>query len=260
MQKKKRLQISNKIKLSNTVRMTIVLFAVAIIAFNSGKLLMTLISKTETVTESKEVYNYTNKFSENTHINLKENNYVQESEIIEGQTYLSDLISTIDFKMNYEYTDSQPTDIEYSYKIETTIKAVFDNTKGSYDVLNKTELVKEQEKTKANSKNLKINETINIDYAKYHQIVKNFKQDMGLSLDSYLYVKLTVNTKARIGSQDVENEYVSNYGITLGDKVAIVEDNSKPETTSSVTDETKTKRMVNINTKTVLVRLLLFHS
>lgn len=254
--KKKRLQISNKIKLSNTVRMTIVLFAVAIIAFNSGKLLMNFMSKTEVVTESKEVYKYSNNFSEETHINLKENNYVQEDEILDGQTYLSDLISTIDFKMNYEYKDSQPTDLEYSYKVETTIKSIFSNTKGSYDVLNKTEVIKEQEETKGNSKNLKINETINIDYAKYHQIVKNFKQDMGINLDSYLYVKLIVNTKTKIGSQVVENEYTSNYGITLGDKVAVVEENSIPETTDSVTDETKTKRFTNLSFKTVLIRIV----
>ena len=254
--KKKRLQISNKIKLSSTVRMTLVLFAVVLFAFNSGRLIMNLSSKTEEISEKKELYSYKNKFSEDFHINIKDNEYVKEDEILEGQTYISDLVSTIDFNMNYQYKDSKPTDIEYSYKIETIIKAEYSNAQGAYDVLNKKEVIKEENKLKGNSKNLKIEENVTIDYAKYHQTIKSFRQEMALNLDAFLYVRLTVNTKAKVDKQNVENNYVSDFKISLGDKIALVEDNSKPETSDSIVDETTSNRLAKVNVKAIIINTI----
>ena len=46
---------------------------------------------------------------------------------------------------------------------------------------------------------------------------------MGMTIDAYLYIKLTVNTTATINNQEVENQYISNFSITVGDKVAVVD-------------------------------------
>ena len=253
MQRKRRLQISNRIKLSNTLRMALVLLSVAIIAIGSGRLITSLFTKNDVTTQNKVLYKYNNSFKEETNVNLKDNAFVLKSEIEEGQTYLSDLISNIDFNMDYNYTDSEATDITYNYKIEATIKSVYSNNKGSYDVLNKTEILKEENNKKANSKDLNIKENINVDYAKYHQIIKDFKQQMGISVDSYLYVKLIVNTKAKVGTQDVENEYTSNYSITLGDKIALIEDNSEAENTKSIEENITDIQKLKINIKSVII-------
>ena len=257
MQRKKRLQISNKIKLSNTVRITLMFFSVAIIAMGSCRLIKSLFARNYTTTQNKEIYKYNNEFKEDTTINLKDNEFVLESEIEKGQTYLSDLISSIDFNMDYKYTDSEPTDITYNYKIEATIKSVYSNSKGTYDVLNKTDVLKTEENKKANSKNLNIKEKINVDYAKYHQIIKDFKQEMGIAVDSFLYVKLIVNTKAKIGEQEVENEYSSEYSITLGDKIALIEDNSAAENSNSITEKITNKHNSSISSKTVIVNIFI---
>ena len=255
MQRKRRLQISNRIKLSNTVRMTLVLLSVVIIAIGSGRLIKSLFTKNDVTTQKKVVYKYNNNFNEDTNVNLKDNSFILESEITEGQTYLSDLISSIDFNMNYNYTDSEPKDITYNYKIEATIKSVYSSNNGSYDVLNKTEVLKEEDNKKANSKDLSIKENINVDYAKYHQIIKDFKQQMGISVDSYLYVKLIVNTKAKVGEQEVENEYSSNYSITLGDKIAIIEDNSEAENSKSIEENKTTIQKLSVNIKAVVINV-----
>ena len=254
MQKKKnRIKISNKIKLSNTVRMTVVLLSIIILAIGSGNLIKSIFTKTDATTQNEVVYKYSNKFSEDANVNLKDNAFILESEIEEGQTYLSDLISTIDLDMKYQYTGSKPTDVTYSYRIEAIMKSVYSNSKSSYDVLNKTEVLKEEKDKTASSENLLIDEKINIDYAKYHQTIKEFKQEMGINVDSYLYIKLIVDTKTNIDSQEVENEYVSNYSITLGDKIALIEDKSEEENTKSINAEKTVIQKPHINIRGIIV-------
>ena len=46
---------------------------------------------------------------------------------------------------------------------------------------------------------MSIHEKVNIDYAKYHALIKGFKQTMGITADSILLVRLTVNTKSTVG-------------------------------------------------------------
>ena len=138
MQKKRKQQINNKIKISSTFRTMLILFAVAIFAFSSGNIVNSLTARTQTITERKELYKYTNKFTSDSKINLKENKYVKDSEIAKNQTYLSDLISNIDMHMKYQYSDSKDAKITYNYKIEAIVKAEYSSNSTNYDVLNKT--------------------------------------------------------------------------------------------------------------------------
>lgn len=237
MQKTRKMKISKKIKLSNTVRISLIIFSLVIFALGFENLIQILMNKPTTIKESKEIYRYTEEFSQNTQVNLKENAFVKDRDSFEGQSYLSDLISNIDLNLRYQYTDSKPTKVTYNYKIEAITKSTYSNTKNDYDILNKTELLTESKEETVNSADFSINENVRIDYAKYHQEIKNFKQQMGINADSYLYIKFTINTKAMIESKEVENEYTSDYRISLGDKIAVIEAKDKDERTNSVTSD-----------------------
>lgn len=253
MQKRKRLQISNRIKISNTLRTTLIFISIIVFAIGSGNLIKEVLSNNRLITESKEIYNYTNKFSEKADINLISNEYVQPDEMIDGQTYLSDLISTIDLNMSYKYADSRPTDVTYKYKIETTIKATYSNARSTYDILNKTETIKEENEKTVSSKDLAINEKIAVNYSKYHQTIKKFKQEMGINSEAYLLIKMIVETKANVDSQEVNNKYESYYKITLGDKVAIVDEKSSDEISKSVFADSKVKQKRDVNYTTIVI-------
>ncbi len=257
MQKKSGKQINNRIKISNTLRKCLIILSIVVFAFGSGNLIKSLLSEKETMTESKELYKYTNKFSEDANINLKNNQFVSKEDIADGQTYLSDLISTIDLDMEYKYLDSDSKDITYNYKIEATMKSVYNNNKSNYDVLNKTEILKEQEDKTVSSKDLQINEKITVDYEKYHEIIKKFKHEMGISVESYLDIKLIVNTKTKVGIQTVENQYVSDYNITLGDKIALIEDKSEKEKSASIRNESESIKEVYIDVKGAIINTII---
>lgn len=256
MQKKRRFQVSNKIKLSKAVRTTIMFLAILMIlcAFLG---LISAVSKNVGITkEKKEVYQYTNRLTSSGKINLKSNQYVKEDEIAEGQVYLSDLISNINMNFNYNYVDSKKVDVTYNYKIEAIIKATYSNIK-SYDVLNKVEVIKEVADTKILSSNLAIKEAFNINYEKYHKLIKDFKQTMGMNVDSNLIVRLTVNTKAKVNSNDIDNKYVSEYKISLGDKVALIDNNANNDKDTHVTyEEIETEEAKPVRYDTIIISVV----
>lgn len=257
MPRRNKTQISKKIKLSNAVRIFLIIISIVIFSIGSGNLIRSLITKEEIYTESKEKYNYTNRFTSNSKINLKDNDYIKESDITDTQTYLSDLISSIDMDMNYLYSDSKTVQVTYNYKIEALVKASYTSNNQTYDVLNKSELLKQSEDKTTSSNNLSIVEKINVDYSKYHEMIKEFKQSMGISANSYLYIKLTVNTKTNIDGEEIVNQYVSDYNITLGDKVALISENSNDEVSQSVKYEEHTKSVLETNYLSVILSLVI---
>ena len=249
--------VGNKVKLSNHVRLTLILLSIIIIAIGSGNLLKSCTNKTDVTIEGKELYKYDNAFNSKSKINLKSNSYVQEDEMTDDQTYLSDLISSIDMDINYNYKASIPSQIMYSYKIEAVMKATYTNTKSTYDVLNKVDVIKEENATTETTNDFSINEKVSIDYEKYHQTMKEFKQQMGITADSQLYIRFTINTKTNVNSKDVDNEYVSNYKISLGDKVALIEEPKDDTTTKSIkTDEQKIQK-TNVDIKDLIFNVVL---
>ena len=258
MQKKKRFQVSNKIKLSKAVRTSLIFIAIFMILIAFLGLISAVSVNTGIIKEKKEVYQYTNRLTSNAKINLKSNQYVKESEISDGQVYLSDLISNIDYSLNYNYLDSKKVDVNYSYKVEAIVKASYTNTRSTYDVLNKVEVLKEEKDLKANSSSLAIKENFNINYEKYHKLIKEFKQTMGMNVDSDLIIRLTVNTNAKINSNEVVNQYVQNYKISLGDKVAIIDDtNAKDDKdTHSTFEEVQLENNQEIKYENIVISVV----
>ena len=253
MARRRQMQISNIIKISSAVRTILVLFAIAIFAVGSGNLIKALTIKKDVLFEDKEVYKYTNKMQTSNLINLKDNEYVKEDEITDEQTYLADLISDIDIGLDYNYVGTKATNMKYNYKIEAVVSATYKSNNKEYDVLNKIETLKQSEDMEINDKKISINENIKADYTKYHQMIKNFKQEMGISTDSFLYIRLTVNTKANVDSKEIENEYVSNYKISLGDKIALIDYKDNDEKSESIKYEVAQESVNDINKKDVCI-------
>ena len=254
---RKRLQINNKIKLSTNTRKTLIIIAVAIFALGSGTFLKAVTGHSETAFEANELYTYKNNFKEEAKINIVDNQYISEDEVKEGQMYLSDLISNIDMKMNYTYTGSKESKVKYNYKIEAITKAIYTSNRDSYEVLNKTENLRVSGDQESENGKISIQEDLRVDYAKYHEIIKGFKYSMGISTESYLYVRLTVNTKAIIENQEIDNTYVNDYKITLGDKVAVVSANPSDSNEKSVKEDAKQSKRINIDARGIVIGIVL---
>lgn len=244
---------NNKIIISNKARIVFIIVALVLFAIGSGLIIKSFNLNSQVFTEKREIYNYTDKYNVDAHVNLIENDYVKENEFEEGQTYLADLISSIDMTIDYEYKDSMTVPLTYDYSIDTIVKATYNANKGSYEVLNKSENIKKTSKKYVNSNALSIHETIGINYEKYHSLIKGFKQTMGINADSVLIVRLTVNTTSTVNGKEYENQFVSDYNITLGDKVALITENAKNDDVHKITEDVEIKVQDDINMGKVFV-------
>ena len=218
----------NKIKMKNSTRVSLVTLALFVFAISSANF-YTSIFKTNSTKVEENIYSYTNEFSSDYTVNIKENPFIEEQILPSGQTYVSDLINSLDMDVNYKYSASQSSAVKYTYEIDAILVSSYSQDGKDYNVWNKTFPLKVSEQLESND-TINISEKVNIDYKKYHQEVKDFKETMGMSLKSYLFVKLTVNTSTDVYGQVRKNQYVSNFSISLGDKVAVIEDKSENKT------------------------------
>ena len=235
----KNVQVNNKIKISKTIRNILIISLIVIVFFAFFEVIRSIRIDTNDVKQRKEIYKYTNKGDLDAKVNLKDNQYIEQDEVIEGQVYLSDLISNIDMNVIYDYTGSKNDEVSYDYKVEAIINAAYAGTRETYDILNKAETLKEVKDQKGADGKISIKDSLSIDYEQYHQMMKNFKKAMSITADSNLIVKFTVNTYTKIGNKDVRNQYVVDYKISLGDKVALIEKVNKNKEVNVIEDEIK---------------------
>ena len=134
MQKKKRIQVNNKIKIGKSVRNAMIIISVGFIILALYGIATSLHVGTNVIKERKEIYEYKNKGDIIAKVNLKENQYVEENEVVDGQVYLSDLISDIDIDIEYNFDGSKTEEITYDYKIDAIVNASYTSTKEVYDI------------------------------------------------------------------------------------------------------------------------------
>ena len=112
--------------------------------------------------------------------------------------------------------------VKYDYSIDAIVGASYTQDGQPYEIWTKTYNLKNVENQES-TQNISIDEEIEVDYQKYHKEVKSFEQSMGMSIDASLYIKLTVNTSTKVNDKEINNQYVSDFSITVGDKVAKVD-------------------------------------
>lgn len=210
-----------KLKLSNSTRACVSIVALVLFVVSSCFLYINIFEKKDSQVE-KEIYDYKNDYKLDYKVKIKDNEFIEESSLPKDKTYVSDLIDSINANLKYDYTSSVNTKINYDYKIDAVIGASYTQNGEPYAIWEKTYNLKNVENQESN-KNININDELIVDYQKYHREVKKFEQEMGMSVDAKLYLKLTVNTSTKINEKDVKNQYVSNFSITVGEKIAKVE-------------------------------------
>lgn len=233
-----------KLKIRSSTRATLMLIAIVLLAVSSSIVYSNLFDRRKTKVE-KETYKYSNNYNLDYSVNMKDNKFINELVLPKNQTYISDLINSLNMSLKYNYNSSKDTVIDYNYSIDTIIKASYSQNGENYEIWNKKENIKTVENQKCNQ-NININENVNIDYEKYHKEVKDFKQTMGMTIDAYLYIELTVNTTTNINGENVNNKYVSDFSITLGDKIAKVDGKTSDSNDYKVSSNIVVEKDVNV--------------
>lgn len=254
---KKRIKLRH-MKLDTTIRKVLLILCVIMFAFGTAGIFKSF-KTVEFEKKNQNLYQYTNDFSQNYTVNLKQNQYISEQSMPAGKQYVSDLISDLNMKLSYEYVGNQKVPITYSYKIDLVEKGNYTQDKEDYEIINEIINLKKSETLQETAEKIKINENFKVDFEKYHNTIKSFKQELGMNINSSLYVVLTVNTVATVDGKEVRNEYISDFAISLGNKVAIARGKTNDSVSGSIEFPIQkiTQKSINVPTLIASVTVLL---
>ena len=121
-------------------------------------------------------------FNENSNVDykvfLKENKFYDKEYLEKDNQYIASLINKIETKFNYNMDIPNRFDYVYGYRVDALVEVK--------DVTNDNTIYKFQEnlvekKNVSNSGILKINDTVNIDYPKYNDLISSFKNTYELN-------------------------------------------------------------------------------
>ena len=142
----------------------------------------------------KQYINYNEKSNVDYNVFLKDNDFFKDKYLGKGNQYIASLIDYINVNFNYKISlEESNVKYKYSYRIESDVVVKEKDTNNNLYTNNKVLLTKEEKTT--DTKELNINEKINVDYNYYNDIIKDFVNVYGLdNTESTLTVSMYINT------------------------------------------------------------------
>lgn len=177
---------------------------------------------TYSVVSQNEYNQYTEQAKVDYKVNLKENEFYQESSLDEKSAVIASLIQNIEIQFNYNFNLSQEQDYTYNYNIvaKTNVK----ESKKDNVIYETTEELLSKPAQASNSKNLNILEKLTIDYNEYNDKISKFINVYGLNdTTSTLELSMYVNIINKYdGTQVNKDNKVMTISIPLTTKTVDV--------------------------------------
>lgn len=122
---------------------------------------------------------------------LKENDFFKEEYLESNKTYIASLIDYVSVDFDYTIDLSEKLSGTYTYYLKGIVEAFESNSDNSY--YTRDFALTEVKTNKYNNKDsLTINESFDINYDKYNDILKSFKDEYNVSMDGNLKVVLVI--------------------------------------------------------------------
>ncbi len=184
----------NKIILKQWVRIFL-LIVVLVIMFASIVLIVKSLDSEQIDKEELYSYNYNSNLSYKVY--LKNNNFFASSYLGMNKQYIVSLIDHIEVDTKYNLQASKELDYSYSYQIVATTKGLYQNTDGKdVEVWTKTYPIVNPTNKSGSGSTISISENVNLDYNKYNEIMTDFRNQFGLSVDARVDLSMKINITA----------------------------------------------------------------
>lgn len=130
-------------------------------------------------------------------IYLKDNDYYEEKFLGPGMQYIASLISVVHTDFDYVFSANDDLNIDYNYKVvaETLVTDRSDASKVLYR--SSDDLVTGKTGRTENGE-IAIREGVDIDYGKYNQKMREFRNTFGIAADCELILSLVVDTDGAV--------------------------------------------------------------
>lgn len=198
-------------------------------------------------TRTKEIYHYTNKFNYDYKVNLIQNKFMKDTEITDKTiAYVTDLIDTIDLKVNYEYIADKQSDLQYTYSLIGKMQVVYTKDGEKQKIWEEEENLLEEKQLNEFSDKISINENLNLDLKQKNNLLEQFKQQMGMTIDAQYSVTLKINVKTKIEDKEVNADYNPTIQVDLAEKTSKIAGENNQEDTQYISKEYNVSSTRNI--------------
>lgn len=205
------------------------------------------ISEENMKTRTKEIYKYTNKFNYDYKVNLIENRYIKNTEITDKTlAYVTDLIDTIDLDLNYEYLADKESNLKYTYSIIGKMQVVYTKDGETQKILDEDEILLEEKEVQQNAQKISINEKLKLDLKEKNELLAQFKQQMGMTIDAKYTILLKVNVSTAIEDKTVISKYAPELQIDLAEKTSKITGENNKEDSEYISKEYKVNSAKNV--------------
>lgn len=218
-----------KQKLRKSLRTFYIVLAISVIAFCSATILKKT-SKKETYDKKEVLLSYTNKLNTTYDVSLKDNDFMDEKVLPMGKTYVTNLIDKINMNFRFSYDASKYTNLKYSYSIIGELNATYTKNGIPQKIWEKEYVLLEKTEDKTSNGKITIEESMPIDVNKYNSEINNFEKTLGMSITANFNVKLKVNIDGKIEDTVINDNYVSDIQIELGEQTTQITGKLQDET------------------------------
>lgn len=184
----------NEIILKQWVRVFLLIAVIAIIVVSIVSIVKSL---NPDKAGQEKLYSYTYNSNLNYKVYLKNNQFFTSPYIGMNKQYITSLIDHIDVDAVYNFQSTEDLDYSYNYEIVATAKGLYQNTDGQdVEIWSKSYPVANQNNQSGSGKDFTISKNFQLDYNEYNQIMTDFRDQFGLSIDARVDLSMKVNITA----------------------------------------------------------------
>ncbi len=162
----------------------------------------------------EELYTYSYNSNLSYRVLLKDNPFFTTKTLGMNKQYIASLIDKIEVNAKYNFQSSKDLNYTYTYDMVATAKGTYSESDAkAVEVWSKNYPILPSETKSGTGKTISIDKTVSIDYNTYNQVMVDFRNQFGLSVDASVDVALKINITG--GVKGAENSLQESNTMTL---------------------------------------------
>ncbi|MGN1270288.1 MAG: DUF5305 family protein [Clostridia bacterium] len=240
------MRAKQKNRLRKSTKYIYVLIAIALAIISLFNLLYNL-SESNMKTKTKQVYQYTNKFNYDYYVNLIENQFMSNTQITDKTlAYVTDLIDTINLDFNYKYLADKESNLQYQYSIIGKMQVIYTKDGEEQKIWEEEEVLLKKENLEQQSNKIDIKENLKLDLKEKNELLYEFKQKMGMSIDAKYTVTLKVDITTQIEDKSIQVNYSPTIQVDLAEKTSKITGENNIEESQYISKEYQVNSSRNV--------------
>lgn len=191
---------------------------------------------------------------------LKPNNFISSKYLEAGEAYILNLIDYVKINTNYNFNSSSKTKVNGTNKLVASLKVYYKEStnRDTNPEVMKKEKTLNQKIINFDDNNYSLNNEYNLYLDEYLKILRDFQDQIKISVEGYLEVSSQSNLNGEVGGIKYNSNYSNMIKIPLTGSVINIESESPSNNTSYVYESELVKSNKKVMTFIIIVNIIDF--